>query len=79
VTTGTSSEHIKEKDTTMNTYTITTRSVLYCSYEVEAETEAEARKILEGSQFYSDLTEVHSWTEDTEIYEVELEEEGEEQ
>ena len=72
----TSSEHTnREKDTTMNTYTITTRSVLYCSYEVEAETEAEARQILEGSQFYSDLTEIHSWTEDTEIYEVELEEE----
>jgi hypothetical protein len=63
----------------MNTYTITTKSELYCTYEVEAETEAEARKILDDSQFYSDLTEIHSWTEDTEIYEVELEEEDEEQ
>jgi hypothetical protein len=63
----------------MNTYTITTKSELYCTYEVEAETEAEARKILDDSQFYADLTEIHSWTEDTEIYEVELEEEGEEQ
>jgi hypothetical protein len=59
----------------MNTYTITTRSVLYCSYEVEAETEAEARQIVDGSQFYADLTEIHSWTEDTEIYEIEEERE----
>jgi hypothetical protein len=57
----------------MNTYTITTRSVLYCTYEVEAETETEARKILDDSQFYTDLTEVHSWTEDTEVYEIEEE------
>ena len=57
----------------MNTYTITMRSILYCSYEIEAETEAEARKILDDSQFYTDLTEIHSWTEDTEVYEIEEE------
>lgn len=75
---GTSSEHTnRERITTMNTYTVTTKSELYCTYEVEAATVADARKIVEDSQFYSDLTEVHSWTEDTEIYEVE--EEGEEQ
>jgi hypothetical protein len=49
------------------------RSILYCSYEIEAETEAEARKILDDSQFYTDLTEIHSWTEDTEVYEIEEE------
>ena len=56
----------------MNTYTITMRSIQYSTYEIEAETEAEARKILDG-QFYSDLTEIHSWTEDTEIYEIDEE------
>ena len=56
----------------MNTYTITMRSIQYSTYEIEAETEAEARKILD-SQFYGDLIEIHSWTEDTEIYEIEEE------
>jgi len=57
----------------MNTYTITTKSELYCTYEIEAETKEEARKILDDSRYYSDLTEIHSWTEDTEVYEVEEE------
>jgi hypothetical protein len=48
------------------------RSIQYSTYEIEAETEAEARKILDG-QFYSDLIEIHSWTEDTEIYEIDEE------
>ena len=62
----------------MNTYTITMRSIQYSIYEIEAETEAEARQIVDG-QFYGDLIEIHSWTEDTEIYEIELEENEDEQ
>lgn len=51
----------------MTTYTVTIRSILYASYEIEAETEAEARQIAETE---SGLCEVHSWTEDTEIYDI---------
>lgn len=51
----------------MTTYTVTIRSILYASYEIEAETEAEARQIAETQ---SGLCEVHSWTEDTEIYDI---------
>jgi hypothetical protein len=54
------------------------RSIQYSIYEIEAETEAEARQIVDG-QFYGDLIEIHSWTEDTEIYEIELEENEDEQ
>lgn len=50
----------------MKTYTITTRSILYTTYEVEAETEADARKILDDAR-YDGLDETTSWTEDTEV------------
>lgn len=47
----------------MPTYTVTVRSTLYVSYEIEAEDEAQAREIAETGD---GLAEVHSWTEDTE-------------
>jgi hypothetical protein len=59
----------------MNTYTITTRSVLYCTYEIEAETETEASEILQTFG----LEPMNEWSEDTEIYEIELEENEDEQ
>ena len=56
----------------MNTYTITTRSTLYTTYEVEAENEAEARKILDDAR-YDELCEDTSWTEDTEVAYIDIE------
>lgn len=49
----------------MKTYTITTRSILYTTYEIEAETEAHARRsILDNPQNHDPLCEE---TEDTEV------------
>lgn len=59
----------------MNTYTITTRSTVYSTYEIEAETETEASEILQTFG----LEPMNEWSEDTEIYEIELEENEEEQ
>ena len=61
----------------MNTYTFTTRSTLYTTYEIEAENEAEAERLWDSARYEDDLCETHSWTEDTEVMWVE--EEGEEQ
>jgi hypothetical protein len=54
----------------MATYTVTMKSTLYTVYEIEAETELEALRItddLEG------LCEHNSWTEDTEVYDIDEE------
>jgi len=59
----------------MNRYTITTRSTVYSRYEIEAETETEASEILQTFG----LEPMNEWSEDTEIYEIELEENEEEQ
>ena len=59
----------------MNRYTITTRSTVYSTYEIEAETETEASEILQTFG----LEPMNEWSEDTEIYEIELEENEEEQ
>jgi hypothetical protein len=59
----------------MNTYTITTRSTVYSTYEIEAETETEASEILQTFG----LEPMNEWSEDTEIYEIELEENEDEQ
>lgn len=60
----------------MKTYTITTRSILYTTYEIEAETEAHARRsVLDNPHEHDPLSEE---TEDTEVAWVdEYEEEGE--
>jgi hypothetical protein len=58
----------------MATYTITTRSILYTVYEIEADTETEARAIVDTAD---GLGELHSWTEDTHIDTVDLDEETE--
>jgi hypothetical protein len=56
----------------VNTYTITTKSSLYTFYTVEAETEAEAREIVENSP---DSNYLNEWLEDTHIVCVDMEEE----
>jgi hypothetical protein len=58
----------------MTTYTITTKSSLYTVYTVEADTEAEAREIVESSPDSNYLSE---WSEDTHIAYVDMEEEEE--
>ncbi len=58
----------------MATYTITTKSTLYTVYEIEADTEAEAREIVDTAD---GLCEQHSWTEDTHIDTVDTDEETE--
>jgi hypothetical protein len=63
---------IRERGRTVNTYTITTKSSLYTVYTVEAETEAEAREIVESSPDSNYLSE---WSEDTHIAYVDMEEE----
>jgi hypothetical protein len=54
----------------MTTYTITTTSTLYTTYEVEADTVEDARREVETADGMSELM---SWTEDTEIYSIETE------
>jgi DNA-dependent RNA polymerase auxiliary subunit epsilon len=56
----------------MKTYIITTRSTVYSTYEIEADTEQEAREIMDTQYGVEPMTE---WSEDTEVYEVETEEE----
>ena len=53
-------------------YTITTTSTLYTTYEIEADTLEDAKREVESADGLSELT---SWTEDTEIYAIETEEE----
>jgi hypothetical protein len=48
---------------------------VYSTYEIEAETETEASEILQTFG----LEPMNEWSEDTEIYEIELEENEEEQ
>jgi hypothetical protein len=57
----------------MKTYIITTRSTVYSVYEVEADTEQEAREIVDTQ---GGLESLNDWSEDTEIYAVETEEEN---
>jgi hypothetical protein len=59
----------------MATYTITTTSTLYTTYEIEADTLEQAIHEAETADGLSELT---SWTEDTEVYSVEEETEEEE-
>lgn len=58
----------------MATYTITTKSTLYTVYEIEADTEEQARAIVDTAD---GLGEQHSWTEDTHIDTVDLDKETE--
>lgn len=58
----------------MAQFIITTRSTVYSVYEVEADTEQQAREIMDNQYGLEPLNE---WSEDTEIYYVETEEEGE--
>lgn len=55
----------------MATYIITTRSTVYSTYEIEANTEGEAYETL-ATYGLEPMTE---WSEDTEIYSIETEEE----
>lgn len=60
----------------MARYVVTTRSTVYSVYEVEAETEQEARIWLDNQY---NLEPMNERSEDTDIYDIELdEEEGEE-
>lgn len=61
-------------DNETKTYIVTTRSTLWCVYEVEATTEQEARNIVDTQYGLEPLNE---YTEDTEIYDVEQENEEE--
>lgn len=58
----------------MAIYTITTTSTLYTTYEIEADTLEDAKREVELAPAMNELT---AWTEDTEIYSIETEEEGE--
>ena len=53
----------------MTTYTVTTRSILYETYEVEAENEEQVRQIYLSNEWL-DLSVMGSDTEDTEIYDI---------
>jgi hypothetical protein len=57
----------------MAQYIITTRSTVYSTYEIEANTEGEAYETL-ATYGLEPMTE---WSEDTEIYSIETEEEEE--
>lgn len=57
----------------MAQFIITTRSTVYAIYEVEADTEQEATETIATFGFEP----MNEWSEDTEIYSIETEEEGE--
>jgi hypothetical protein len=56
----------------MAQYIITTRSTVYSIYEVEAGSEQEAREIVDNQY---GLEPMNEWSEDTEVYSIETEEE----
>jgi len=53
----------------MTKYTVTIRSILYETYEVEAENEKQVREIYDSKEWL-DLSVMGSDTEDTEIYDI---------
>jgi hypothetical protein len=60
----------------MAQFIITTRSTVYAIYEVEADTEQQAREIMDNQY---GLEPMNEWSEDTTIYDVEEETEEEEE
>ena len=59
----------------MNTYKITTREILYRTYEIEADNETEAKQKFEDTVFYTDDA-IHEFSADEDICEVEIVEKG---
>ena len=58
----------------MAQYIITTRSTVYSIYEVEAGSEQEAREIMDKQY---GLEPMNEWSEDTDVYDIEEQEEEE--
>jgi hypothetical protein len=55
----------------MAQYIITTRSTVYSRYEVEADTEQQAREIMDKQY---GLEPMNEWSEDTDVYDIEEQE-----
>ena len=58
----------------MAQYIITTRSTVYSVYQVEADTEQQAREIMDTQYGVEPMNE---WSEDTDVYDIEEQEEEE--